>query len=192
MLSLRRLGRLGLVAASVLLLGGAGSVVARTDPARPAPKVVVIVGPAGSATADYRVLAEETAAAAEKLTPNVVRVYSPDATWERVKAALQGASVVVYLGHGNGWPSVYHDALFPSTEDGFGLNPLAGAADAHQYFGEDRIAAEVHLAPNALVVFSHLCYASGLSEPDLPEGTLSAEIGSTSSHSPKMMIRPRS
>src|SRR5262249_47537653 len=52
------------------------------------------------------------------------------------------------------------------------LNPDAGAADAHQYFGEDRIAAEVKLAKNAVVVFSHLCYASGNSEPGLPEGTL--------------------
>jgi len=166
------LGRLSVVAAAILLLGGAGSVAARAEAAHAAPKVVVIVGPAGGATPYYRTLADQTAAAAEKLTPNVVRVYSPDATWERVKAALEGASVVVYLGHGNGWPSIYHDALFASTEDGFGLNPQAGAADAHQYFGEARIAAEVHLARNAVVVFSHLCYASGNSEPDLPEGTL--------------------
>src|SRR3954447_8480764 len=167
-----RLGRLSVVGAAILLLGGAGSVAARAEAAHAAPKVVVIVGPAGAATPYYRTLADQTASAAEKLTPNVVRVYSPDATWERVKAALEGASVVVYLGHSNGWPSVYHDKLFPATEDGFGLNPQAGAADSHQYFGEARIAAEIHLAPNAVVVFSHLCYASGLSEPGLPEGTL--------------------
>ncbi len=136
------------------------------------PKVVIIVGPAGDATPYYRQLADDTAAAAAKLTDNVVKVYSPNATWERVKAELQGASIVVYLGHGNGWPSRYHDALFPSTEDGFGLNPNAGAADAHQYFGETRIAAEIKLAKNAVVVFSHLCYASGNTEPGLPEGTL--------------------
>jgi hypothetical protein len=169
----RRFGHIPLVVVAVLLLGGAGPVLARSEATTPpAPKVVVIVGPAGAATPYYRRLADETAAAAAALTPNVVRVYSPDATWERVKAELQGASVVVYLGHGNGWPSIYHKALFPSTEDGFGLNPHAGAADAHQYFGEDRIAAEIHLAPNALVVFSHLCYASGNTEPGLAEGTL--------------------
>jgi len=168
----RRFGRIALVAVAVLLLGGAGPVAARAESGRSAPKVVLIVGPAGAATPYYRRLADETAAAAAKLTPNIVRVYSPDATWERVKAALEGASVVVYLGHGNGWPSIYHDKLFPSTENGFGLNPHTGAADAHQYFGEDRIAAEIHLAPNALVVFSHLCYASGNSEPGLAEGTL--------------------
>ncbi|HEY8437256.1 MAG TPA: hypothetical protein VIK65_01475 [Candidatus Limnocylindrales bacterium] len=178
----RRLWRPLVVATAALLLGGAGTVVARADattasPSAPTakatpPKVVVIVGPAGAATPYYRTLAEQTAVAAEKLTPDVVRVYSPDATWERVRSALQGASLVVYLGHGNGWPSIYHDALFPGTEDGFGLNPHSGAADQHQYFGEARIAAEIHLARDAVVVFSHLCYASGNSEPGLPEGTL--------------------
>ena len=107
-----------------------------------------------------------------KLTPNVVKVYSPDATWPNVKAALQGASVVVYLGHGNGWPSIYRDALYPPTQNGFGLNPHAGAADSHQYFGEEQIGDEIKLAQDAVVIFSHLCYASGNTEPGLAEGTL--------------------
>jgi hypothetical protein len=172
-LKIRRLRRLALAVLGVVLLAGAGpAAAAQAAPSVAAPKVVVIVGPAGGATPYYRRLADQTANAAARLTPNVVRVYSPNATWERVKAALQGASIVVYLGHGNGWPSRYHDALFPSTEDGFGLNPNLGAADAHQYFGESRIAAEIHLANDAVVVFSHLCYASGNSEPGLPEGTL--------------------
>jgi hypothetical protein len=148
---------------------GAGTT---TDAARIDPKVVLIVGPAGGATPYYRRLADEAAAAAAKLTPNVVKVYSPDATWTNVKAALQGASVVVYLGHGNGWPSIYRDALYPLTEDGFGLNPHEGAADSHQYFGEQQIGSEIKLAPDAVVIFSHLCYASGNTEPGLSEGTL--------------------
>ena len=135
---------------------------------------MLIVGPAGAATPYYRQLADQAAAAAAKLTPNVVRVYSPDATWEHVKAALQGASVVVYLGHGNGWPSIYRNSLYPPTQNGFGLNPHEGAADAHQYFGEDKIGSEIKLAPNAVVIFSHLCYASGNTEPGLAEGTLDA------------------
>jgi hypothetical protein len=134
--------------------------------------VVLIVGPAGAATPYYRRLADEAAVAAAKLTTNVVKVYSPDATWPNVKAALQGASVVVYLGHGNGFPSIYHDELFPTTEDGFGLNPHAGAADSHQYFGEAQIGAEIKLARDAVVIFSHLCYASGNTEPGMAEGTL--------------------
>ncbi|HEX5013473.1 MAG TPA: hypothetical protein VFV72_04865 [Candidatus Limnocylindrales bacterium] len=138
---------------------------------RTAPKVVLIVGPAGSATENYKRLANQAAAAAADYTPNVVKVYSPDATWPAVKQAMTGASVVVYLGHGNGWPSRYRDQLTPSTQNGMGLNPNAGA-NTHQYFGEDKIGKEIKLAKDAVVIFSHLCYASGNSEPGLPEGTL--------------------
>ncbi|HET7702210.1 MAG TPA: hypothetical protein VFK35_02345 [Candidatus Limnocylindrales bacterium] len=168
--SMIRFAALAVAAAlAFLALPLAGSASAAT---RPAPKVVLIVGPAGGATPYYRRLADEAAAAAAKHTPNVVKVYSPNATWPNVKAALQGASVVVYLGHGNGWPSIYRDALFPATQNGFGLNPHAGAADSHQYFGEARIGSEIKLAKDAVVIFSHLCYASGNTEPGLAEGTL--------------------
>ncbi len=137
------------------------------------PKVVVIVGPAGSATTRYRDEARKAAALARRYTPDVTEVYSPDATWPAVKAALQGASVVIYMGHGNGWPSKYRDSLYPPTQNGFGLNPQAGGGDAtHQYFGESRIARSIQLAPDAVVLLNHLCYASGLSEPGVVEGTL--------------------
>jgi hypothetical protein len=136
-----------------------------------APKVVLVVGPVGATTDRYRELADEAAAEARRLTPNVVRVYSPDATWPAVRRALQGASIVVYLGHGNGWPSPHRGSLYPPTQNGFGLNPTAGGDDSsHQYFGEAAIAASVRLAPNAVVLLHHLCYASGNSEPGLPEG----------------------
>src|SRR6476660_4130424 len=127
---------------------------------------------AASVAAAQPAASADAPAAAVKLTPNVVKVYSPDATWTNVKAALQGASVVVYLGHGNGWPSIYRDALYPLTQNGFGLNPHEGAADSHQYFGEQQIGSEIKLAPDAVVIFSHLCYASGNTEPGLAEGTL--------------------
>src|SRR3954454_11132018 len=118
--------RIIILAALAILAIGAGPLAARVTAAgRAAPKVVLIVGPAGGATPYYRRLADEAAAEAAKLTPNVVKVYSPDATWSNVKAALVCASVVVYLGHGNGWPSIYRSSLYPLTEDGFGLNPHA-------------------------------------------------------------------
>ncbi|HEV8402611.1 MAG TPA: hypothetical protein VGQ31_06210 [Candidatus Limnocylindrales bacterium] len=141
--------------------------------AAPSPKVVFIVGPAGAATDGYRTEARAAARVARRYTPNVIELYSPDATWPAVKQALAGASLVVYMGHGNGWPSIYRDALYTPSEDGFGLNPAAGGDDStHQYFGEASIAAQVKLAKNAVVLLNHLCYASGLSEPDLPEGTI--------------------
>ncbi|MBA2718382.1 MAG: hypothetical protein H0U52_03925 [Chloroflexi bacterium] len=165
--------RLLVAAALGLALIGAGPLAPRAAAAeRSNPKVVLIVGPVGSVTPFYRRLADEAAAAAAKLTSNVVKVYSPNATWPAVKAALKGASVVVYLGHGNGFPSIYRKQLYGRTQNGFGLNPYAGAADAHQYFGEDLIGSQIKLAKDAVVIFSRLCYASGNTEPGLAEGTL--------------------
>jgi hypothetical protein len=137
------------------------------------PKVVFVVGPAGAATNGYRAQARAAAAIARHYTPDVVELYSPDATWPAVRDALQGASLVVYMGHGNGWPSKYRDALYPPTQNGFGLNPEAGGGDStHQYFGEGIVGSQVQLAKNAIVLLNHLCYASGLTEPGLPEGTI--------------------
>jgi hypothetical protein len=152
----------------------AASLTASTVAAAAVPKVVIVVGPSGASTELYRSQGRATAAVARRYTPDVIELYSPDATWPAVRQALQGASVVVYMGHGNGWPSRYHDSLFPTTEDGFGLNPVAGGDDyAHQYFGESFVASQIRLAPSAVVLLNHLCYASGLSEPGLPEGTVS-------------------
>ncbi len=136
-------------------------------------KVVLVVGPAGGATDRYRAEARKAAALARSYTADVTEIYSPNATWPAVKEALQGASVVVYMGHGNGWPSRYRDHLYPPTQNGFGLNPTAGGGDgSHQYFGEEPIADSIDLAPNAVVLLNHLCYASGNTEPGLAEGTL--------------------
>lgn len=158
----------------VALLVGTVSTLGAFAPAQASarvPKVVLIVGPVGDLTAGYRVQADMAAGIAEAAGAQVVRVYSPNATWPMVQQAVQGASIVVYLGHGNGWPSRYRDKLFPPTQDGFGLNPVAGVDDdAHQYFGEAFVET-LQLAPDAVVLLHHLCYASGNSEPGLPEGT---------------------
>ena len=168
----RPLTRLQTLLLASLLLASA-SLPGVAAAAGPEPKVAVIVGPVGDATERYLARGEAAARAAEAYTSRVVRVFTPNATWSAVKRALKGASVVVYLGHGNGWPSPYRDGLYPPTQNGFGLNPVAGRGnDAHQYFGEGRIAAEVELAPNAVVLLHNLCYASGSSEPGLPEGSI--------------------
>jgi hypothetical protein len=159
-----------LVLLALMAVGPTGPApVAAASPA--APKVAIIVGPAGYATENYKRLADKAAASARQYTSNVVQVYSPEATWPAAKQAMTGASIVVYLGHGNGWPSRYRDQLTPSSQNGMGLNPNVGSEN-HQYFGEDRIGKEIKLAKNAVVIFSHLCYASGNTEPGLPEGTL--------------------
>ncbi|MEJ7748733.1 MAG: hypothetical protein WKF56_05495 [Candidatus Limnocylindrales bacterium] len=167
---MKRLFAALLVALLLAAVVGPAVVAARS---RPVPRVVIVVGPSGEATDRYRAEARSAAALARRYTKDVTEIYSPDATWPAVRRALQGASLVVYMGHGNGWPSKYRDRLFRPTQNGFGLNPTPNGNDAtHQYFGEARIASSVKLAPNAIVLLNHLCYASGNSEPGVPEGTL--------------------
>ena len=116
-----------LFAAGVLASVGFVAPAATAASSAPVPKVVLIVGPSGSATSGYRAEARAAAAVARKYTPDVTEIYSPNATWPAVKAALQDASLVVYMGHGNGWPSPYRASLYPPTQNGFGLNPSAGS-----------------------------------------------------------------
>jgi hypothetical protein len=171
-LTLRRLAAaiaLGLVAVTSGV--GAGGVAHAS--AASAAKVVIIVGPTGSQTADYRLGANAAYAEAIKYTPNVIKVYSPNATWAAVKAATAGASIVVYLGHGNGWPSPYTFDPAYTTKDGFGLNATANNGDNNlKYYGEPSVD-DLGLAPNAVVLLNRLCYASGNSEPGLTPPTLS-------------------
>ncbi len=149
-------------------ISAVGTVAAATSP-----KVAVIVGPAGGNTAGYKSDADAIAAAARRYTANVVQVYTPNATWDAARAALQGASIVVYMGHGNGFPSPYSTSLRPSSQDGLGLNPVAGVDDSTtQYYGESYLASEIRLAPNAVVLLDHLCYASGNSEPGRADPSL--------------------
>ncbi len=137
------------------------------------PKIVLIVGATHAATDSYRADMDTVYAAALRYSSNVVKVYSPNATWSAVKAAIQGASIVVYMGHGNGFPSPYLSTLWPDRMDGFGLNAVAGQGDSNTtYYGESFIASSVRLAPNAVVILAHLCYASGNSEPGLTPPTL--------------------
>jgi len=165
--------RAGLIASALTIVSSllvAAPVAAAPDPV---PRVVIVVGPAGAATDRYRAQARDAAAVARRYTADVTEIYSPNATWPAVRQALQGASVVIYMGHGNGWPSPYRDELYPPTQNGFGLNPSAGGNDfEHQYFGEAAVGSQVHLATDAVVLLHHLCYASGNSEPGVPEGSI--------------------
>ena len=84
------------LAALVFVLTAAVGTFAVPAPARAAQtsdaKVVIIVGATHSATTKYRGYADLAYAEAIKYTPNVVKVYSPNATWSKVKSATVGAS----------------------------------------------------------------------------------------------------
>jgi hypothetical protein len=159
-----------LVALATLLAGHGLAVPARgTEPIR----VAIIVGPVGEElTPVYLALAEAAADAAEERGAEVARAYSPDATAERVLEAVEGASIVVYFGHGVGSPNPYSPAPDPATTNGWGLNgPNARGdhADSWQdgtlaYYGETWITAHARPASGWVMIYSNACYAPGAGE----------------------------
>jgi flagellar hook assembly protein FlgD len=158
-----------LLAFSVAFVAGLAPAPAGTARAATRLKAVVIVGPVGSLTSSYLADGVHIAAVAASYGMDVRQVLTPHATWANVLANIQGASIVVYLGHGNGWPSPY-PPFTPARQDGLGLNATDGSTVV-QYYGEGPVASYVHLAPNAVVLLEHLCYASGNSEPGLTPPT---------------------
>jgi len=148
------------VLASVFAVGGLVS--NPTPVAAAGKKVVIVVGPAGSSTSNYIYNAKKLAAQARGYGATVYEIYSPHATWARVKAYAQGANLFIYLGHGNGYPSPY-GAFSKYTKDGLGLNAYDGSS-AHKYYGEYYVDRYIQFAPNAVVILNRLCYASGNSE----------------------------
>ncbi|HEX7195861.1 MAG TPA: hypothetical protein VF364_03400 [Candidatus Limnocylindria bacterium] len=135
-------------------------------------KVAVIVGPVGELTPVYLSLAEAAAAAAETRGASVARAYSPNANAEQVLAAVEGANIVIYLGHGVGSPNPYSANPNPATTNGWGLNgPNAVGTHADSwrdgtlaYYGESWIAEHARPAPGWVMIYSNACYAPGASE----------------------------
>jgi len=169
---------------ALLLLAVIGSLVAigalpfdaaaATPRASSRPKVAVIVGPVSGVTGEYRRDGRRLARQARAYGARVTQVFSPYATWSRVVKATRGANLVIYLGHGNGWPSPY-GPYQPFTKNGLGLNARAGRGDSNvTYRGEYFVRRKLHLARHAVVLLNHLCYASGNAEGGAP--TRSARI----------------
>jgi hypothetical protein len=163
----------GMTAPAYAASVAATAVVAPQDAVTAPPKIVIVVGATESVTSTYRSDADSIYATAIKYTPNVVKVYSPNATWAAVRAAAQGASVFIYLGHGYGFPSPYKAVLTPSVQDGMGLNTYLNQGDSDKtYYGESVVASGIRLAKNAIVILNHLCYSAGSSESGAPEPTI--------------------
>ena len=121
-----RSARLAVLSLAFALMAAVG-VAANPAPAAAAGmKVVVVAGPVESSTAKYVANAQRYAAQARNYGATVIEIYSPNATWARVKAAAQGANVLIYLGHGNGSPNPYGAWNAEDSKDGMGLNASAG------------------------------------------------------------------
>jgi hypothetical protein len=169
-----RMQRRGLVVALLAALLAVGSLaVAPATASAAGIKVAVVVGPAGTLTSSYIRSARGYAEQARSYGATVVEVYSPNATWSRVRSAVQGANLLIYLGHGNGFPNPYNATLNPLKVGGFGLNgSLDGGNVRTTYYGEYYVSTQVRLAPNAVVLLNHLCYAAGSSEPGRADPTV--------------------
>ncbi|MCV0403142.1 MAG: cell wall-binding repeat-containing protein [Chloroflexi bacterium] len=98
-----------------------------------APKVAIIVGPVGSLSNMYRSMADEVAATATAAGATVAKAYTPAATWANVKAAVTGANVIVYFGHGNGYPNPYGSNELTDRSNGWGLNTKTTNGDADSW-----------------------------------------------------------
>ena len=164
-----------LVATGAILVPRASGV----EPDGPA-KVAIIVGPVGEEiTPTYIALAERAAVEAEARGAVVARAYSPDATPERVIEAVDGAGIVIYFGHGTGFPNPYSEVANPDTVNGWGLQgPLAVGTHADslfdgtlRYYGEAWLEENLRPAPDFVMIYSNACYAPGASEGSQPPPT---------------------
>src|SRR5688572_3209681 len=116
------------VALLALLVASAGIARSSIVSAEPAPlKAVFISGPTHGMTDSNKADSEELALQAEALGMDVRRVFHPNATWENVMEQVEGASLVVYMGHGYGWPSPY-PPFREKFQNGIGLNPVEGGS----------------------------------------------------------------
>src|SRR5690242_21407432 len=96
-------------------------------------KVALIVGPMGSNTSWNRQHADQLAQQAVSLGATVAKAYSPNATYAKVRAAVAGANIVIYYGHGNGFPNPYSNQLHTDRNNGWGLNTTTTHGDADSW-----------------------------------------------------------
>jgi hypothetical protein len=126
-------------------------------------KVVIVVGPVGSSTSSYKDNARKLADLARSYGASVKEIYSPYATWTRVRDAAVGANLLIYLGHGNGWPSPYYP-YSTTSKNGMGLNSSYGNGNSNtKYYGQYYMQ-QLDLASHSVVMLNRLCYASGNNE----------------------------
>ena len=160
---------LALAIGLLLATTGFGAGAPKADAAVAGVKVVIVVGQTQSQTASYIANANDLATTFSAYTSNITKIYSPNATWAAVKAAAKGANILVYLGHGSGWPNPYPggSGLQPMGDNGMGLNDRLGTTSTKSYYYGESYMAQLELAPGALVLLNHLCYASGNNDSSL-------------------------
>lgn len=170
----------------LLVLGAMLVPAAATPVAAAGPKVAIIVGPTGSLTDNYRRRGDQVAEQARAAGATVTKAYSPRATWSRVREAVAGANIIVYFGHGNGYPNPYSSTEWTDRANGWGLNRTTRNGDRDDwsktlvYCGEKALLGtltssdgaaqrrycqgDINPAPGFVMVYGQAHYAPGFGE----------------------------
>ena len=154
----------------LLLTSSALNLVSTVSAADGPKKAVVVAGPVHSNTAKYKAYCKAIADAAEQQGMETIRIFHPYAPASKVRTKAQGADLFVYCGHGNGWPSDY-GPFQEDTKNGLGLDaadPDKRGPNTVVYKGADWLREHIEFAPNAVVILSHLSYASGNASSGMP------------------------
>jgi flagellar hook assembly protein FlgD len=147
----------------LVLTSSALNLVPGVSAAEGAKKAVIVAGPVHSLTDKFKGYAKAIADAAEAQGMETIRIFHPYAPAKRVRNLAQGADLFVYVGHGNGWPSPF-GPFQEDTKNGLGLDPLdpeKRGPNTVVYKGANWLRDNLELAPDAVVILSHLSYASG-------------------------------
>jgi hypothetical protein len=173
-----------LVLASFLALAVTAGAIPGAGPepaAANAPKVAIIVGPTEITDSHYMKWAEQLKTTAEAAGAVVDLRYC--ATPAEAKAAANNANIIVYFGHGNGFPNPYSSTKLTDRVNAWGLRHPDKAWHGKscldsdkilQYYGEDHLtgklgtngwgAGGITPAPGFVMVYSNACYAPGAGE----------------------------
>jgi hypothetical protein len=143
-------------------------------------RVAILVGPTEITDSHYLTWAREVEQTAAEAGAIVDFRYCP--TPAEAKQAVNGANIIVYLGHGNGFPNPYSSTKNPASVNGWGLRDPAKADwdgtscrdNVLRYYGEDYLTGKLNgngwtggaitPAPNFVMVYSNACYAPGAGE----------------------------
>ena len=160
------------------------------------PKVAILIGPTPITDSTYVPFANDVAAAAGAAGATVDLRYC--ATPSEALAATAGAAIVVYFGHGSGYPNPYSAVLDPTVTNGWGLrNPAvawagrsAGCTDrVLKYYGEAWIGANVKPAPGFAMVYANACYTPGAGENEAATPTAEATAVARVSYYSRTILR---
>ncbi len=117
-------------------------------------KVVMVVGPVEEDTKEFIKEQKINAEFLRKMGLNVIEMFHPNARWEDVVSASEGAHIFIYSGHGSN----------------LGINhPTGGLCLSDGIFHSNEIVKQFKLHKNALVIFNHVCGGAGSSAYDIKD-----------------------